>query len=327
MQMFGDPRNQFAGWAYDCRRCGRFILGDRAQALAEVKLRSNPQLRAITSHTIRKMQRGGQEPAVRQQLPDDSMPVGTPRIDDRLLQTIWTEGKLPTPAQQGDTLIQLVGERNPTPGQSVGFTAAELAGLIGTGDEGKTSATAGLSFVLDHLQENGLIDYHPGTNTIDLRLTFAGWRRLEDIQHATTESTTAFMAMKFGRALTDTLYLDYLKPAVKQAGFDLQRLDERPQPGLIDQRMEVALRTAKFVVAELTYGNRGAYWEAGFAHGLGKPVFYLCDGARFRRIGTHFDTNHHFTILWDGSNMAKAGDDLKTAIRFALPGDAKLSDD
>ena len=71
----------------------------------------------------------------------------------------------------------------------------------------------------------------------------------------------------------------------------------------------------------------GRTGRAGFAHGLGKPVFYLCDGARFRRIGTHFDTNHHFTILWDGSNMAKAGDDLKTAIRFALPGDAKLSDD
>jgi nucleoside 2-deoxyribosyltransferase len=75
-----------------------------------------------------------------------------------------------------------------------------------------------------------------------------------------------------------------------------------------------------------SYGNRGAYWEAGFAHGLGKPVFYLCDGGRFRRAGTHFDTNHHFTILWDANNMAKAGQELKTAIRFALPGDAKLTD-
>jgi hypothetical protein len=135
------------------------------------------------------------------------------------------------------------------------------------------------------------------------------------------------MAMKFGRPLTDDLYLNHLKPAAKLAGFDLRRLDERPKPGLIDQHMEVELRTAKFVVAELTYGNRGAYWEAGFAHALGKPVFYLCDGARFRRAGTHFDTNHHFTILWDASNMTKAGEELKTAIRFAMPGDAKLTDD
>src|ERR1700758_4590897 len=138
MQMSGDPQNQPSGWAYDCRRCGRFILGDRAQALAEAKLPSNPRLRAITSHVIRKMQRGGP----------------TPRIDDRLLQTILAEGKLPSPAQQADTLIQLIAERNPTPAQFEYFPAEELAGLIGTGDEGKTSATGGVDFVLKHLQQN-----------------------------------------------------------------------------------------------------------------------------------------------------------------------------
>jgi hypothetical protein len=310
MPMLGDRRNQASGWAYDCRRCGRFNLGEMAQVHAEAELPSNPRLRAITSHIIRKMHRGGQ----------------TPTIDDRLLQTIWMEGQLPSPAQQADTFIQLIAERNSTPGEFVNFTGAELCGLIGTGDEGKTSATGGLSFILDHLKDEGLVDNRQAPDAIGLRLNFPGWRRLENIQHSTAESTTAFVAMKFGRALTDTLYLNYLKPAVKQAGFDLRRLDDRPQPGLIDQRMEVELRTAKFVVPELTYGNRGAYWEAGFAHGLGKPVFYLCDGARFRRVGTHFDTNHHFTIFWNASDMAKAGDELKTAIRFALPGDAKLTD-
>jgi hypothetical protein len=109
--------------------------------------------------------------------------------------------------------------------------------LIGTGDEGRTSATGGVSFIIDHLQSAGMVDYRPSQRpgAIDCRLTFAGWRRLEEIQRSTAESTTAFMAMKFGRALTDTLYLNHLKPAVTQAGFDLRRLDERPQPGLIDQ--------------------------------------------------------------------------------------------
>jgi nucleoside 2-deoxyribosyltransferase len=135
------------------------------------------------------------------------------------------------------------------------------------------------------------------------------------------------MAMKFGKAVTDTLFASYLKPAVKQAGFDLRRLDERPRPELIDQNMEVELRLAKFVVADLSHGNRGAYWEAGFASGLGKPVFYLCGAARFRRAGSHFDTNHHFTILCDANDMPKAGEDLKISIRFHLPEDAKLTDD
>jgi nucleoside 2-deoxyribosyltransferase len=44
----------------------------------------------------------------------------------------------------------------------------------------------------------------------------------------------------------------------------------------IDDQMRVALRTSRFVVADLTRGNRGAYWEAGFAEGLGRPVIYTC---------------------------------------------------
>jgi hypothetical protein len=311
MQMRGDPTNlPTHGRLYNCRRCGEFELGSRAEALADRHLPSNPRLRAITSHILRKMQRGGE----------------TPRIDDRLLQKIWAEGDLPSPAQQADTLIQLIAERKAPPGQFQDFSVDELVGLIGTGDDGKSNATGGFDFVLKHLEQDGLVDSRPGYGALGLRLTFAGWRRLEDIQHSTSESTAAFMAMKFGRPLTDALYLRYLKPAVKQTGFDLLRLDERPRPGLIDQRMEVELRTAKFVVAELTYGNRGAYWEAGFAHALGKPVFYLCEAGRFRRVGTHFDTNHHFTILWEPRNLPKAGEELKTAIRFALPGDAKLTD-
>jgi hypothetical protein len=134
------------------------------------------------------------------------------------------------------------------------------------------------------------------------------------------------MAMKFGRSNTDKLFREYLKPAVSAAGFELRRLDDTPKAGLLDQRMEVDIRTARFLVAELTYGNRGAYYEAGFAAGLGKPVFYLCEESRFRRVSTHFDTNHHFTILWSEKNMGLAADALKVAVRATLPSDAKMTD-
>ena len=31
-----------------------------------------------------------------------------------------------------------------------------------------------------------------------------------------------------------------------------------------------------------THGDPGAYWEAGFAEGLGKPVIYTCEKDDFR---------------------------------------------
>jgi len=53
--------------------------------------------------------------------------------------------------------------------------------------------------------------------------------------------------------------------------------------------MRVEIRSAKFLVADLTDENRGAYWEAGFGEGLGKKVYYTCEASnstRPKRIST-----------------------------------------
>jgi nucleoside 2-deoxyribosyltransferase len=48
------------------------------------------------------------------------------------------------------------------------------------------------------------------------------------------------------------------------------------------------------VAADLSDDNAGAYWEAGFAEGLGKPVIYICREG----VNTHFDTDHRRTVRW-----------------------------
>jgi hypothetical protein len=57
----------------------------------------------------------------------------------------------------------------------------------------------------------------------------------------------------------------------------------------------------------------GAYWEAGFAEGLGKPVIYTCSHEAFadphRR--PHFDTNYHLTVIWSIAELPKAAGQLK----------------
>ena len=134
------------------------------------------------------------------------------------------------------------------------------------------------------------------------------------------------MAMKFGDADLDELLGSFLKPAAKRAGFDLFKLDDRPKAGLIDDRMRVEIRASDFVVADLTHDNLGAYWEAGFAEGLGKPVIYTCERSKFEATRTHFDTNHHLTIVWNLSDPEQAGRQLTETIRATLPHLAKLID-
>src|SRR5207245_2489747 len=96
----------------------------------------------------------------------------------------------------------------------------------------------------------------------------------------------------------------------------------RPSSGLIDNRMRVDIRTAKFLVCDLTDENRGAYWEAGFAEGTGKPVFYTCEGKKFDSVRPHFDTEHLFTVKWDLADPTSAAEELKAAIRNEFPADA-----
>lgn len=137
----------------------------------------------------------------------------------------------------------------------------------------------------------------------------------------------AFMAMPFRDEEVTAMVDDVFKPAVEETGFQLKRLDDEAPAGNIDNRMRVEIRLCKFLIADLTNENRGAYWEAGYAEGLGKPVIYTCSEAYFDEHGTHFDANHQHTIVWDPENPGKAAEDLKSTIRATLPFEAKMQDD
>jgi nucleoside 2-deoxyribosyltransferase len=83
-----------------------------------------------------------------------------------------------------------------------------------------------------------------------------------------------------------------------------------------------------FLIADLTDHNNGAYWEAGYAEGLGKPVIYTCrkDVFEDKENTTHFDTNHHLTVVWEHDKLDDAVKQLKATIRATLPENAKMED-
>lgn len=133
------------------------------------------------------------------------------------------------------------------------------------------------------------------------------------------------MAMKFDNELQRVVD-SHFKPAVARAGFELRLLTDGQPAGLIDDQLRVALRNSRFVIADLTHRNEGAYWEAGFAEGLGRPVIYTCRKREWDERKSHFDTNHLATIIWDPDNLQAASTQLTAMIRATLPSEAKMSD-
>jgi len=294
--------------AVRCAGCGRFIITDAAVDLLE----SDNSKRGIISHWIRCAWEKGQRP----------------EIDQKHLQAILCEQSLPSVSEQTNSLLLWLGDEL----SSLGTPAARvqlqnsrrrLTALLGAAPQPENE---GLHYLLQELAERKLI--FPATTFLDAAgLTFDGWQKYEDLKRARTESRLAFMAMPFKGDLFNRLFAVF-KVAVAQTGFDLRRIDDRPPAGLIDNRLRVEIRKSRFMVCELTNENAGAYWEGGFAEGLGRPVIYSCEKSYFEREKTHFDANHSHTVRWEESdNFQDGAEQLKATIRATLPGEAKLVDE
>lgn len=258
------------------------------------------------------------------------------------LTNILTHTALPTPAEQADNLLRYIGNRL--------FGFGDTFAATKESDEFKSigariGSRIGCEWrdfyaLIVALSELGLltITWAPTTsggkkNFTDLSLTLPGWNKYEELDRK-IRSKTAFIAMKFrsndgaNYYFQDELLPKYLVTAVKQTGFVLSNpLAEKPEAGNLHARLEVEIKNARFVVAELSHSNNGAYWEAGFAKGLGKPVIYMYNKKIGNRETPHFDVGSDQIVFWEEGQPEKAAQSLKDIIRNTLFGEAKQNDD
>jgi nucleoside 2-deoxyribosyltransferase len=155
-------------------------------------------------------------------------------------------------------------------------------------------------------------------------------RRFRELASANAASRYGFMAMQYNNPQLDAIVREHFVPQLRLAGFDLQRLDQGQGAGLIDDQLRLRIRQAKFLVCDLSHGNRGAHWEAGYAEGLGIPVIYTCRRDVFENptheFRPHFDAAHWVTVPWDPADPALAAIKLKITVRATLPTEAQLQD-
>jgi len=291
---------QIDGRGYDCPNCGCYLLSGTADS--ELSSACD-KTRTILSHTIWTGQREG--------VP--YFEVFSTHVDAA------KESTIPSPAEQLDSLVLYAGDiLRDTPGERLnknpGHLRAKLCAILPTD----------VNFVSKAAMEEGFVQEN---SPPIIRLTMKGWNRYESLKKGQSNSKTAFMAMPFGVDSVNTAYEECFVPAVKAAGFSLERVDSQPEAGSIDDRIRVQIRNAKFVVADLTNKNAGAYWEAGYAEGLGKKVIYTCEEKHFLEHQTHFDTRQFFTVIWNSDALDNASERLTAVIRNSFPTEARMEDD
>jgi hypothetical protein len=292
-----DAENQLR---VDCPACGRFeIPVGVGESLGD-------HLRPRLGHAIR----------LRQQTNGDFVSI------TRDLISRFIEEPLPSPREQMDGILLFIGDRarDQDPVRAVKlspFEMMQLVSTIGAYDSGS------IGLLLTDLSKNEAVEWRPGIS--DVRILELGWQRYDELKTASPYSRTAFMAMPFGDSVIEKVYREFWRPAVARTGFELRTVTQRA--GLIDDHIRVDIRRSRFPISELTGGNHGAYWEAGFAEGLNKRVIYTCEKSYFNNPATkpHFDVNHYSHVIWEQDHLSDAADELVARIRASIP-DAKLDD-
>ncbi|MCW9707932.1 hypothetical protein [Fodinibius salsisoli] len=289
----------------NCIRCGRFV---KENEWSFPKM--NEKERALISYWIKHQETENE---------------AGPYLESNMIDSILNNNELPTVSEKVDNLIKYLSDTisNPSSKFKVDSSGKILSNIGAINNEE-------LIYLIEELKKEDLVNSNvpmksaAGPTIRDngwIQLTRLGWDYVETINSEDknkTKSNFAFMAMEFGNPTLDKVFEDYLLPTVEECGYDLLRLDKYPKAGSIDDRIRREIEASKFILADVTNDNLGAYWEAGYAEGSNKTVIYLCEKDHFDNKETHFDINHHFTVVYDLDDLGSAMKRLKEVINHSI---------
>lgn len=152
-------------------------------------------------------------------------------------------------------------------------------------------------FMLKYLKENEYI--HCDTSNIQkkkihyISILTNGYKRIDELEKQNSEGKIVLVAMSFAKG-TENLR-ESIREGISKAGYIATFIDEVEHNEFITPELLSYIRKSRFVVVDLTHQNNGAYFEEGYAMGIGKPVIQLCQ----KDVKLHFDIAQKNTIMWE----------------------------
>jgi len=123
------------------------------------------------------------------------------------------------------------------------------------------------------------------------------------------QSGYVFVAMPIADGAPFDDVLDSIKEACSRCGLTAERVDEVQSNERITDRILESIQRAQFVVADLTESRPNVFYEAGYAHGIGKvPIYTARSGTKLE-----FDLKDYPVIFFDSFRDLK--DRLEARLR------------
>lgn len=256
-----------------CARCGKFTITRTAARVAE----GDATLPSLSAWIRERTEMGVEVPEVNStSLCEIQANLPTYRVPEKLLILLRSlERKTTFPGQE----ILIV----PNHDFPLAWAASEIE----------------FRFLFHGLIERELVRNTEGSyndGVFKCQITPGGWEYLDRHAQTSVISNQAFVAMSFAEEMTPAWEVG-IRPGVQKAGFDPYRVDVRPHIDRIDNKIITEIRNSRFLVADVTLQRPGVYFEAGFALGLGLPVFWCVRKDDLPNV--HFDTRQYNHIVWE----------------------------
>ncbi len=113
------------------------------------------------------------------------------------------------------------------------------------------------------------------------------------------KKNTGFIAQSFDFSKKNIRNIfNSFKLAIADAGYTPIAANEIVSNNYITSDIFDAIDNCDFLVMDTTFENHGAYFEAGYAKGIGKPLIICCKKSVFDKRKDHFDINQIRHVLW-----------------------------
>lgn len=254
----------------ECPRCGRFIIsGTAAATIAHWEMPGRLRVAA----------------RIRRAWVMEKRP---PYISSEALEVALADRSVESVPEKQNALLEAIAAQSRHPGAEVPVLGEVDHVLAGA------ETRQEFDFYLDSLIRRGLIEFpNLGVSCI---VTTAGWEYLAQLARPdSANAADVFVAMSFAADLAPA-WLEGFSPGISAAGYRPLRVDTDPHNDKIDDRIMSMIRAARIVVVDVTQQNRGAYFEAGFALGLGRPVIWTVQTDDLPNL--HFDTRQFNHVVW-----------------------------
>lgn len=229
--------------------------------------------------------------------------ASTPEITTLNLREITENLVCPNVLEKQSIIIREIARRSNFPGQPIDVEPKVDFAIAWCKNEQEfvyhLSALNERDFVKQYSTTKG--KHSPEARRI--YLTPNGWRLLEAENRPRAISNQAFVAMSFASEMNSP-WEHGIRVAIEKAQYRPMRIDAQPTIDRIDVQIMAEIRRSHLVVADVTLQRPGVYFEAGYAIGLGIPVYWCVRSDELDKV--HFDTRQYNHIVWNSPEDLQA---------------------